>query len=130
MARRTLSVLIGIITLHSLVGVLTIWRKETEMDDESLKKALEEKLAQEMSVEAFRNAVVRHIWHDDLEGLRQTCKRQITLSFFLEKVIDEISPGNSWNDMLFLIARWVMEADPSMRYYADLLSEKRPLVRN
>lgn len=84
----------------------------------------------EMDFDTLRDEVVSLIWRDDAEGLRRLCASQIMLPFFVEKLVAEIAPGNRWNDVLCLMARRLMQADPMMAIYRDELDRKRPLVPN
>ena len=87
-------------------------------------------LKDQMDFEEFRDSVIALIWRDDMEELRRVCRQQVMLSLFLEKVVGEIAPGNTWNDVLCLIARRLIEADPDMGFYLEALEAKKPLVPN
>ena len=52
------------------------------------------------------------------------------LPFFVEKIIDEIAPGNHWNDVLFLIARRLIEAEPRLGVRTQHLEAKKRFVGN
>lgn len=84
----------------------------------------------EMGFEQFRNETLRLIWNNDTDGLRQLCESQIvTPLFFTEKVIEEIRPGNRWNDVLFLMARELIGVAPHVvGHFKSALLSKRHLV--
>jgi hypothetical protein len=91
---------------------------------------LEGSLKDQMDFGTLRDAVISLIWQDNMEGLRQLCEQQIMLPLVLEKIIDEIAPGNRWNDALFLMSRRLIEADPRMADCREQLKKKMPLVSN
>jgi tetratricopeptide (TPR) repeat protein len=86
----------------------------------------------EMDFDQFRDATLRFIWNNDKKALRQLCESQIvTPLFFTEKVIEEIRPGNEWNDVLFLMARELIGAAPDLvGHLKPALLSKQHLVRH
>jgi hypothetical protein len=83
-----------------------------------------------MDFDEFRQKVIALIWREDNPGLSFLCENQLILTpIFIEKAIEEISPGNKWNDMLWLMARRLIEAG-NWPHLAPLLEDKRHLVPN
>jgi hypothetical protein len=85
----------------------------------------------EMGFDDFRDAVMNLVGRDDLDALRRLCEEQIVMpALFVEKAIEEIAPGNSMNDVLFLTARKLIGASPDLRHWLPELERKRVHVSN
>lgn len=82
----------------------------------------------DIDVMAFRNSVLMHLARQDLEGLKNDA-HAVMAPIFLEQFIEEIGPGNPWNDVLFLMATKLMEASPELRYLSSNLEAKRSFAR-
>ena len=85
----------------------------------------------EMGFDEFRDTVLNLIGRDDIDGLRRLCEEQAVMPpLFVEKAIGEIGPGNRMNDLLFLIARRLIEASPDLGGFLGELEAKRGDVPN
>jgi hypothetical protein len=83
-----------------------------------------------MNLEDFRGRVMELIWKEDHTGLKQLCHDQIVMTpIFIEKAIEEIQPGNKWNDVLWLMSQRLIKAG-NWPHYLPELEEKRHLVTN
>ena len=78
---------------------------------------------------AFRNSVLRHLELDDDAGLRLDAAA-VMAPIFVEKFIDEIAEDNPWNDVLFLMAKRLMEVSADLRHMSDLLQAKKVCVNH
>jgi hypothetical protein len=81
----------------------------------------------DMDLDAFRDSVLAHLARQDLDGLRQD-SQAVMAPIFVEKFINDIAPGNPWNDVLYLMARKLMEVSADVRYLSTELEAKRPLA--
>jgi len=81
----------------------------------------------DLDIDAFRDSVLAHLALDDVDGLR-TDADAVMAPIFVEKLIDDIQPGNPWNDVLYLMASKLMEIAPPMRDGLEDLKAKRQFV--
>jgi len=81
-----------------------------------------------IDIDAFRDSVLSHLAYQDMDGLREDADA-VMAPVFVEKLIDDIRPGNPWNDVLYLMASTLMEVAPPLREGLEALETKRQLVK-
>jgi len=81
----------------------------------------------DLDIDVFRNSVLTHLAHKDVDGLRMDADA-VMAPIFVEKIIDDIQPGNPWNDVLYLMASKLMEIAPPLRNGLEELEAKRQFV--
>lgn len=81
----------------------------------------------DLDLDAFRDSVLMHLAGNDADGLRRDSEA-VMAPIFVEKFLDEIATGNEWNDLLFLVARRIIEAGPELGHLSTELAAKRRLV--
>lgn len=81
----------------------------------------------DLDLDAFRDSVLMHLAGNDAEGLRRDSEA-VMAPVFVEKMIDDIAAGNEWSDLLFLMARRLIEVAPELGHLSTELAKKRRLV--
>jgi hypothetical protein len=107
------------------------WRKAQESST-SLEKAFSQIEDEIMDLDEFRDRINTLIWYENMQGLHDLCEDQFIMTgIVIEKIINEIAPGNSWNDVLFLMGRKMIEVSPGLiGVWETELQAKRHLVQH
>lgn len=101
-------------------------RNITEDDWKRMKEDFERNM---MSAEEYRDNVIRLIYTDDQQGLKELCKNQSVMSpIMVMKIVKEIKPGNRFNDALYAMAKELMKADPILGIHSRELESKKHLI--
>ena len=83
---------------------------------------------EDSNLDAFTNLTLLALSEDDDTRLRQL-GQVVMAPIFVEKFIDDIRPGNEWNDVLYLAARRLIELTPELRYLMPSLEDKKAHVK-
>lgn len=94
------------------------------MTDDDLSASLS---PEDMDIDAFTNAVLTRLAEGDDEGIR-ALGDAVMAPLFVERYIDDIGPGNAWNDVLYHAVERLTALNAELAYLRPGLDAKQPFV--